>query len=190
MTTGSRDITTDTLAAATSPAIHPVLFVRLEFDGGDVNLHSEIGDIDFGGNTYTGVGVLGGITPADEVSDLSHSQIALTLSGLPLSIVSILFNEQYQGRAATVYLGYLDLTAHTLIDAPTVLYKGLIDTADFKKGKTFSITVTIGSRFAAWDKPQPVRYNNASQQARYPGDTGLQYIEQATYKTIIWGAAK
>ena len=48
----------------------------------------------------------------------------------------------------------------------------------------------MGSRFAAWDKPQPRRYNNSSQQSRYPGDLGLQFIEQATYKTVIWGAAK
>lgn len=188
--TGSRDITATTLSAATAAAIHPVLFVKLEFDGGDVNLHSELGDISFAGDTYTGTGRLGGVSPAEEVSDLSHSQVNLTLSGLPLDIVSTLFNEQYQGRTATLYLGYLNLTTRALVDTPTIIYKGLIDTADFEQGKTFSITLSVGNRFAAWDKPQVRRYNNSSQQSRYPGDTGLQYIEQATYKTIIWGAER
>lgn len=188
--TGSRDITSTTIAAATAPTIHPVLFVKMQFDSGDVNLHSELGTITFGGDTYTGVGILGGISPAEEVSDLSNSQISLSLSGLPLDLTSVLFNEQYQGRTATVYLGYLDLTTNVLVDTPTILYRGLLDTADFKKGKTVSITVSIGSRFAAWDNPQPRRYNNSGQQSRYPGDTGLQYIEQATYKTVIWGAAQ
>ncbi|HYH64139.1 MAG TPA: hypothetical protein VD866_05530 [Urbifossiella sp.] len=188
--TGSRDITPDTLAAATAPTIYPVLFVKMEFDGGDVCLHSQLGTLSFAGDTYTGVGKLGGITPAEEVSDLSSSQVNLTLSGLPLDLVSILFNEQYQGRRATVFLGYLDPETNVLVDTPTILYRGLLDTADFSKGKTFATTVSVGSRFAAWGKPQPRRYNNADQQARYPGDTGLQYIDKATYKTVIWGAAR
>jgi hypothetical protein len=187
--TGSRDITSTTLAAATAPTIHPILFVKAEFDGGDVNIHSELGDIAFDGDTYTGVGILGSISTADEVSDLSQSQINLTLSGLPLDLISILFNEQYQGRPATLYLGYLDLTTRLLVDAPTILYKGLIDTADFQQDKNFAITLSVGNRFAAWDNPQVRRYNNADQQSRYPGDTGLQYTEQTTNKTIIWGAA-
>lgn len=188
--TGSRDITPTTLAAATASTIEPVLFVKLEFDGGDVNLHSRIGTISFGGDTYTGVGILGSVSPADEVSDLSLAQVTLTLSGLPLDLVSILFNEQYQGRLATLFLGYLDLTTCVLVDAPTVLYKGLMDTAKFKKGKTFAVSLTVGNRFAAWDKPLTRRYNNADQQARYPGDTGLQYVEKTANATVIWGAAK
>jgi hypothetical protein len=185
--TGSRDITPTTLAAATAPTFHPVLLLKIEFDGGDVNIHSDLGDITFGGDTYTGVGVLGSVSAAQEVSDLSHSQINLSLSGLPLDLVSILFNEQYQGRTATLFVGYMDLTTGLLVDTPTILYKGLVDTADFQQDKTFTITISVGSRFAAWDNPQIRRYNNSDQQSRYPGDTGLQYIEQSTNKTIIWG---
>jgi hypothetical protein len=188
--TGSRDITSTTITATQASTVHPVLFLKMEFDGGDVNLHSELGSITWGGDTYTGVGKLGGVSPAEEVSDLSSSPINLTLSGLPLDLVSTLFNEQYQGRLATLYVGYLNMTTRVLVDTPAILYKGLIDTADFNQGKTFSITLSVGSRFAAWDKPVIRRYNNATQQSRFPGDTGLQYIEQTTNKTIIWGAAQ
>ncbi len=188
--TGSRDITGTTTSAAQASTIHPVLFLKLEFDSGNVCLHSELGTIVWEGDTYTGVGKLGQVSPAEEVSDLSNSPINLTLSGLPNDLVSVAFNEQYQGRPATLFLGYLDLTTCALVDTPAILYKGLIDTADFDQGKTFSITVSVGSRFAAWDKPVIRRYNNATQQARFPGDTGMQYIEQTSNKTVIWGAAK
>ncbi|WP_435007979.1 hypothetical protein P12x_005245 [Tundrisphaera lichenicola] len=187
--TGSRDITSTTISAAQAPEIHPVLFFKMEFDSANINLHSDLGTIVWGGDTYTGVGRLGNISTADEVSDLSSSQINLSLSGLPLDLAGVLFNEQYQGRLATLYLGYLNLTTRVLVDTPAILYKGLIDTADFSQDKTFGITLSVGNRFAAWDKPVIRRYNNATQQSRFPGDTGLQYIEQTSNKTIIWGSA-
>jgi hypothetical protein len=188
--TGSRDITATTVSAAQASAAHPVLFLKMQFDDGDVNLHSELGDIIWGGDTYTGTGRLGSVTSAEEVSDLSHTQIGLTLSGLPLDLVSTVFNEQYQGRMATLYLGYLNMTTRVLVDTPAIIFRGLMDTADIDQNKTFSITISVGSRFAAWDKPVIRRYNNATQQARFPGDLGLQYIEQTANKTIIWGAAQ
>ncbi len=212
--TGSRDINAATASAAAASVIHPVIFVKMRFDGGNVNLHTELGDITFGGDTYTGVGKLGGISGMEENSDLSRTPITLNLSGLPNDMMSVLLAEQYQGRLATVFLGYLDVTgaytgedgvtAYTsedeattytiesggtnlLVATPTIIYQGNIDTADFARGKTSAITLSIESRFAAWDKPLIRRYNNADQQSRYPGDKGLQYITQAANKTIWWG---
>jgi hypothetical protein len=40
---------------------------------------------------------------------------------------------------------------------------------------------------AAWDRAQGLRYNNATQQSLYPGDRGLEYVEQSTDKQIYWG---
>lgn len=188
--TGSRDITATTLAAAQAATIHPVTFVKIAFDGGDVNLHSELGDITFGGDTFSGVGKLGQIGNISENSDLSHSQVTLTLSGIPNDIASILLNEHYQGRLCTIYAGYLDLTTNILVDTPTIRYRGLVDTADMEAGDTSTISVIVGNRFASWNTPNVRRYNNANQQSRYPGDNGLRFLEKTTNKTIIWGGAK
>jgi hypothetical protein len=190
MTSGSRGLTTTNLTASSASTIHPVIFVKMQFDGGNVNLHSELGTITWGGDTYTGAGSLGQISSADEVSDLSQVQLNLTLRGLPNDLISVLLNQQYQGRTATVSLGYLDLTTFALVDTPFTLYQGLIDTADFQQDKTLSINLSISNRFAAWSTPIVRRYNNAYQQGRYSGDTGLQYIEQTTNATVIWGAAQ
>jgi hypothetical protein len=173
--------------ACAASTIHPVAFVKFEFDGGDVNLHTELGDITWGGDTYTGVGSLGSVGVSEEVSDLSNTPLNLTLSGIPNDLISILLNEYYQGRRATLYLGYLDMTTRQLVADPIILYRGLIDTADIQQDKTCTVTLSVQSRFAAWDVPLIRRYNNADQQARYPGDKGLQFVEQAVDKQIIWG---
>jgi len=178
-----------TLIAATAATIYPVLFLKLEFDDGDVNLHSRLGNITWGGDTYTGTGTLGQVSNVQEVSDLSLQTLNVTLAGLPTDLIAVLFDEQYQGRTATLYLGYLRDDSNVLIADPMILFRGLIDTADIEQSKTLSIVLSIGSRFAAWDKPIVRHYNNANQQQRYPEDKGLQFIEQTTNKTVIWGAA-
>lgn len=185
--TGSKSIASGTLAASAASTIHPVIFVKLQFDGGNVNIHSELGDITYGGDTYNGIGKLGAVGGMEECSDLSRTPITLSLSGIPNDIISILLAEQYQGRLATVSLGYLDLTTRVLVDSPAVIYRGNIDTADFQIGKDSTITLSVESRFAAWDIPLTRRYNNSDQQLRYPGDRGLEFIEQTADKSIFWG---
>ena len=185
--TGSRTIDPTTQSAAAASTIHPVIFVKLQFDGGNVNLHTELGNITFNSDTYTGIGKLGGVGNMEENSDLSRTPITLSLTGLPNDLVSILLAEQYQGRLATIFLGYLDLTTRVLVATPVIIYRGNIDTADFSINQNFSITLSVESRFAAWDTPLVRRYNNSDQQSRYPGDTGLEFIEQAVSKTIWWG---
>lgn len=188
--TGTRDITSTTAAAAAASTIHPVLFAKLQLDSGDILAHTELGDIAFGGDTYIGVGKFGGITPADEVSDLSRTPISLTLSGIPNDLISILLNENYQGRRATIYLGYLDLTTRALVDTPVILYRGNIDTGDIQRDKNCTVTLSVESRFAQWETPLVRRYNNADQQNRYPADKGFEYAEQATDKQIFWGGTQ
>ena len=100
--TGSRSITSDTLAAAQASTIHPLLLIKLEFDEGDVNFHSELGDIVFSGDTYTGAGRLGSISTADEVSDLSNSTITLSLSNIPGDLGAILLGSTQQFLAVTI----------------------------------------------------------------------------------------
>lgn len=184
---GSRDLADGTRIASAASTIHPVVFVKMRFDGGNVNLHTELGDIAFNGDTYNGVGKLGGIGAMEENSDLSRTPISLSLSGLPNDLITILLSEQYQGRLATIFLGYLDLSTRILVATPTIIYQGNMDTANFSIDQTFSISLSVESRFAAWETPLIRRYNNSDQQSRYPGDTGLEFITQAADKTIWWG---
>lgn len=183
----TRDISAPNQAASAADAIAPVLFLSLGFDSGPVRVHSWLGDITWGGNTYTGIGQLGSVTPVEEDSELTRTPLTLTLSGIPTSMLSVVLTEQYQGRTATLYLGYLNTTTFQLTDDPFVLYRGRMDTADIQQGEELTVSVSVESRFAAWDRPQVRRYNNSDQQSRYPGDRGLEFIEQSTEKQIAWG---
>jgi hypothetical protein len=183
----TRDISATNQTASAESAIHPVLFVELMFDDGAVRFHSEVGDIAWGGNTYTGAGRLGGISAVEEESELARSPLNLSLSGLPTDLLSVLLNQHYQGRQATVYLGYLNLTTNVLVDDPFILHRGRMDTPQFEQGETLAINLSVESRFAAWDRPVSRRFNNADQQSLYPGDRGLEFAEQSVERQIAWG---
>lgn len=186
--TGTRDVAAATLTAAQQELIQPVLLAKLEFDSGAVLAHSRLGDLSFGGDTYLGIGQFGGVSQTQEGSDLSRSSIALTLSNIPGDMGALVLNEYFQGRRATLYLGYIDTTTSQLVAAPAILYRGRMDNARIRQGgDTFTVTVNIENRFAAWDKAAVRRFNNADQQSRYPGDRGFEFVEQAAEKQIVWG---
>lgn len=186
--TGTRDAPTATLDAAAEDTIYPVLLARLEFDSGDVLAHSGLGNLTFDGRTYNGIGQFGEVSSAGEPSDLSRSTLNLTLSNIPGDMGALVLNEHFQGRRGTVYLGYLDPTTRQLVDDPVIIHRGRMDNAKIRQGgDTFTVSVSIESRFASWNKPVARRYNNAFQQSAYPGDRGFEFIEQAAEKQIHWG---
>jgi len=183
----TRDINAATATASSASTIRPVMFVALEFDSATVRFHSELGDLTFDGDTYTGTGRLGDISPMDEESELARTPITLSLSGLPTDLLGAFLDEHYQGRRATVYLGYFD-DNRALVDDPIVLYRGRMNQPQIERGETLRIALTVESRFAAWDRPQVRRYNNADQQSRYPGDKGLEFVEKSANVQVFWGA--
>lgn len=186
--TGTRDAAPATLTASQQDLILPVLFAKLEFDSGDVLAHSSLGNLAFGGDTYLGIGQFGGVGSAGEPSDLSRSTLTLTLSNIPGDMGALVLNEYFQGRRGTLYLGYLDPTTRLLVADPAIIYRGRMDNAKIQQGgDTFTVTVSIESRFASWNKPVIRRYNNAYQQSVYPGDKGFEFVEQAAEKQINWG---
>lgn len=185
--TGTRDADSDTITAAAAEEIKPVLMAKLEFDSGDVLAHSRLGDITWNGDTYLGIGQFGEVSSAGEPSDLSRSSLSLTLSNIPGTMGALVLGEYFQGRRATLYLGYLDAD-NALAGDPVILYRGRMDNARIRQGgDTFTVTVNIESRFASWDKPLVRRYNNAYQQSVYPGDKGFEFAEQSAEKNVVWG---
>ena len=85
--------------------LRPALFVKAEFDSGDINLWSGLGDKDFGGDTYTGAGELLNISGVQETQKLQANGLTFTLSGMPTSLISIALTEEYQWRPISMWIG-------------------------------------------------------------------------------------
>lgn len=164
-----------------------VLFAELDFSGGMVRAHNQLGTITWGGNDWLGVGTFAKVSVIEESAELSKRTITFTLNGIPTELRSLVLNEDYQGRSAKLYVGFIDQTTGQLVSDPDLLDQGRMDVSDTEIGKDISITITAESRVSAWDRPLVRRYTNADQQSRFPGDRGLEYIDQAANKAINWG---
>lgn len=182
----ARDIASLTLAAGKAGVVRPVLLARLEFASGPVRATSAPFDIVHDGETYLGVGNLGSLSAVPEGAELQGYAVQLTLSGIPAALISLALADTYQGRDARLYLGLLD-EGHQLIGAPLLIFRGRMDTMDVELGSTATITLTIQSRLADWERPRLLRYTHEQQQADYPDDKGFEFIAQMAEKTIYWG---
>lgn len=188
----SRDLTAAARTATQQEVVRPVAFVEMDFSGGFVRANSTPYTLSFDADNDTvdedflGVGNLGNISEVSEGADTRARSITLTLSGIDPALISVTLNEHYQGRSCKVWTGLLD-DNHKLIADPILVFWGRMDTMDVDIGETATITVAVESRLADWDRPRSARLTNEEQQARYPGDRGLEFVQQVADQEIRWG---
>ena len=163
-----------------------LMLVELNFADGIVRLTNAGYTFNWDGHDWTGIGTLGSIEAISEGSALQMYGCALTLSGIPPEIISEALSNNYQGRAATIWLAPLT-TDYAFIADPVVVFKGRMDTMDIAIGTTATITLSVESRLTDWDKPRIRRFNDEDQRFSYPSDRGFRYVDQMVQKDLKWG---
>ena len=121
------------------------------------------------------------------VAPAAAAAISPSGNGKKASLATAL-DEDYQGRTATIWAAPLD-SEHRIVSDPVIVFKGRMDTMPITMGRSGEITVNLESRLVDWERARVRRYNDADQQAEYPGDLGLQFVEQMVEKQLIWGRA-
>ena len=187
----SRSLSVAVEAEVVKTRIKPFWLVYLGFDSGAVRLFSGVGTISWHGNTYTGAGTLGSISPIEETSDVRSNGVQLTLSGISSSLISTALGEQYQGRTCTIWLGFLD-SSDALIADPVQMFSGKLDVMSITdSGETCAITVTAENRLVDLERPSEIRYYTDSDQKRLStGDKGCEFVETLQTKDIVWGRVR
>lgn len=78
---------------------------------------------------------------------------------------------------------------YAVLADPKLLFLGRMDNMDIVVGPTATITLKAESRLADLERPRVLRFNDATQQALFPGDRGLEFVEAMIEKAIKWGRA-
>lgn len=182
----SRPLTSPNQEATSAPRVCPVVFVKIDYPDTPVLAHSDVGTFTFLGQTFTGVGALGSISGIEEQSELATSGLKMQLSGLEPSLIPLAMEESHQGCRVQVWIGYLD-EKRTLIDTPHQVFQGRLDTHTLTLGKSATLELTAENRLVDWDRARTLRFNAESQKTRFPHDKGLDFVAQATEKSIVWG---
>lgn len=173
-----------------SSIIRPVLFVKVHFDsadGGTQFFWNGLGFLDWNGDTYTGTGLLGTITPIAETVAKKAVGAKLTLSGIPSGNISLALDTNYQERLVEIYLGFFD-SIMALIADPFLLYSGRIDIMEISEGgETASISVNVENRLIDLERPKVRYYTDEDQKNEFSGDKGLEFVVPLNDgREIVW----
>ena len=187
----SRTLTSGMLGVTTADVVRPAYFVRMVFDSGEspnvLNLWSGVGDLAYGGNTYTGVGDLLSISAVAESSDMSATGINVAITGIKSSFIVIAKDHEYQGRPLSVSLGAFDVNGALIAD-PLIVFSGFMDTMTIaESGSTSTITISVENKLIAFERSRVRRYTAEDQKIDHPTDKGFEFVTAIVEKEIIWG---
>lgn len=214
-----RDLIQQVKDAIASDTVEPVLLAEFFFADVPLRCWSGIGTINFEGQDYLGTGLLGTIGDVQETTDTTATGVQFMLSGIPNDVIAKVFLEQYQGRPCNLRLGFFitetdavplkafdgktfvtvegkrivlmgDATQEVKSIYTTTLFKGTMDTINIEAdGASCICTLVVENEFLQILQSRGMRYTNEEQQSIFPGDRGLEYVNQIQNKQIEWGKA-
>ena len=171
------------LGVTTADIVRPAYFVRMVFDSSVLNIWNGIGDLAFGGNTYTGTGDLLVISQITETSDIQASGINVSLTGIKESFIAMAKDQDYQGRPLTVSLGAFDASG-SLIANPVIVFSGFMDTMTIAEA---GISIAVENKLISFERSKVRRYTAEDQKIDHPTDKGFEFVTAIVQKEIIWG---
>lgn len=154
----------------------PFLLVELDFASAAMRLTTRGRDVTFNGNLYSGNGALLGISEIEETTEVSPAGHTITLAATA-ELRNIIANEFFQGRRASLWLGFND-DAGAVVEVPIPVAGGIIDGADYIDDPAAPLVrIAIATRLRDMTIARERRWSSEDQKAVFPGDTGLRYVE-------------
>ncbi len=163
------------------------MFVEVEFISGISRVWSGVGDRLLGGNTFTGLGDLIGISTIEETEDIKSSGIELSLSGVPSALLSSILGDARQGKTATVWIAFLDSSLAIIADE-LILFRGRTDVPTITEGGEFSIiSMRVENHLIDLKRARNHRYTQEDQQVLHPTDLFFEFVPSLQNADINWG---
>lgn len=205
----SRDLTQTVLEAISDSVIYPFFAIELLFDGNNtLRLWTGVGTLVYQGFNWIGTGNLLQVDTIEETSEIAAKGATITLSGVPTELLSLALTEPYQGRQAKIYLGTFkrednllkeDLAYILLEDGGkiyledrrtdlTEIFAGYMDQMNIDEAEGGStVQLTVENKLIDLERPRTARFTSAYQKSLFPGDLGLDFVEDLQTKEIVWG---
>ena len=185
----TRALTSAAQTAITSSHVPLCVFVELEFPSGTLRFTNAGHAITWDSVSWLGAGNLAQVEPITEIASPQAAALNVRFSGLDPAYVSAILDDHYQGNAGRIWVAPLDDAMQPVLD-PILMFSGRMDEPTIELGETATITLALENRWADWDRPRIRRFNDADQQAEYPGDKGFEYAEAMETADLSWGLYK
>lgn len=183
----ARDLTSGFIAEIEAKSLAVALLVTLYFDSATSYVWTGVGPLEYGGNTYLGVGSFGTVDKIEESQFVKAVGTTLQLSGIPANLLSVALSENYQGRRAEIFFAVLDTTTGAVIADPFRIFAGNMDVMEIQDtGETGTITVTVENELIDLFKPRLRYYTPEDQKTEFPDDKGLDFIAKLQDYEVVW----
>lgn len=184
----SRWVSSANATEAALPSVIVAVLVDLDFASGHIRVHAGLGTLSHGGYDYLGVGTLGGIELDAEDQEVAAKGCRLVLSGIPNDLVpDVLSEDNYQGRAATLYIGLLNRDTNAWIDTPETLWDGFMDYMEVEIGEGDS-RVVLHVEDELRREPIQAWYTDEDQQLLHTGDRFFADLPNVELHDAPWGS--
>jgi Na+-transporting methylmalonyl-CoA/oxaloacetate decarboxylase beta subunit len=185
----ARGLTSAVKTELATGIIEPVLLLEIGF-GTPVYLTNASFDITSSvsgsSRTYLANGHLKSITDVSETNKPTKNTLAISLSGVDQTYISVALNENIINDDVYIYRGFLN-SSLSLIADPFLLFFGTIDEFNIKDNTTTSsIALTVTSHWGNFSKISGRTTTDNSQQRVFSGDKGMEF-SALTVKDIKWG---
>jgi len=151
-------------------------------------INSTPSDVQIEGNIFTGVAGILSIPTIKEGNNLTDGGISIGLSGIPITYINTMLNEQIQNRNMRMWEMVFN-PDHTLM-ASYPIGTWRMDTMTARiGGSTSQITLKAASIWDSWEMHKERFYTDGDQQARNPGDTFFELLIPNIDKPDLWGRA-
>ena len=207
----SRDLSVNTIENISENVVYPFFATELRFDGNIVRMWTGQGTLVLSdGTEWVGLGQLLNISSIEETSEMSVKGASISLSGIPSNLLSLALSEPYQGRIAKIYFGtfqqgsilqetsdYILLQDGSRINLESTstgfneLFSGYMDQMNIEEsGDTATIEMMVENKLIDLERARVARFTSGYQKSIYPGDLGMDFIEDLQDKKISWGRAE
>jgi len=176
-----------TIAALDQSHVRWLVLTKIEFDSETLAFNSSFAEFEWNGTTFVGLGNLGNVSNITENTKLDPADYVITITGVDNSVLVAAFDPNYLNRPATCWVAALDHDMK-IIGEPILYFKGLVDSIDGAYGNEASVAINVTDRMSEWSRARISRYTNQEQQAKYPGDKGLEYVSEISTKKVTWPA--
>ena len=168
-------------AAKASPS-RLLAFAELEFESGWVRVHSGVGERIYNGQSYLGMGELGGIGQVTESASSSGNRMNLSLKVHDPALLGEAMNEDPNGKDCYIHLVAFDEHRRILEGADYVVDGEMVDMkirrGDVKKNIPAIINITVNDWIERWAQPVDApKTTDEAQQFMYPGDRFFDLVE-------------
>lgn len=183
-------LTAPALAAIAKRSVKLALLAHFDFVGDPRRYWTGFGPLPtLDGHSWEGTAGLGQISGLNVPIGTVAQQVSFVLSGVDARVATLARRQSdlVKGRACTALVQIFN-DDWSPLGNPLHVWSGELDVMSFEQDEdgTYTVKVSAESIWAARRKSPFGFYTDADQQARSPGDRGLELMASLPGKTITW----